>query len=82
MATATFHVSKAETEAERKPIVTYEVITDAQNTGLDGEVFATKQEAEQAVATCKAVFGQSKFEIVETAKPATITFDSWDARGW
>lgn len=60
----------------------YEVVTDAENTGLDGEVFATREEADSAVGASVAIFDQSKFEIIKTKKQATTTFAEWNRKGW
>ena len=61
----------------------YKVVTDAQNTGLDCEVFATKDEAEQAVKACKNfAFGAYKFDVVQTSEPVTTTFEQWNTQDW
>ena len=61
----------------------YKVVTDAQNTGLDCEVFATQGESEQAVETCKNfAFDAYKFYVVQTGEPVTTTFEQWNAQGW
>ena len=64
-------------------MLNYKVITNAQNTGLDCEVFATKDEAEQAVEACKNfAFVGYEFEVVQTSEPATITFERWSTLDW
>ena len=61
----------------------YKVDTDAQNTGLDCEVFATQDEAEQAVKACKDVgLDQYRFDVLPTNEPVSTTFSDWDAKGW
>lgn len=55
---------------------------DAENTGLAGVVFATKQEAERAAKACKSVYAGSKFEVIETQSEANTTFDKWNEAGW
>ena len=60
----------------------YKVITNAENTGLDGVVFATRLEAVAAECDCKLVFTESSFEIVETSDPANTTYSEWNAAGW
>jgi hypothetical protein len=61
----------------------YKVITEASDTGLEYAVFATREEAEQAIETCKTfVYEQYSFDVLETADPANTTFQEWDAKGW
>lgn len=61
--------------------MTYQVITTAQNTGLDSAVFATLEEAERAMATAKRVV-EGEFLVVHTDKPANTTFEQWNEAGW
>ena len=61
--------------------MTYQVITTAQNTGLDSAVFATKEEAEQAMVTAKQVV-EGEFMVVHADKEATTTFEQWNNAGW
>jgi hypothetical protein len=61
----------------------YKVITEASDTGLEHAVFATREEAEQAIETCKTfVYEQYSFDVLETADPANTTLQEWDAKGW
>ena len=61
----------------------FKVVTDAQNTGLDEAIFATRDEAEQAVEACKDfAFEHYEFDVVQTSEPATTTFEQWNAKGW
>jgi hypothetical protein len=59
----------------------YQVITNAQNTGLDSAVFASLEEAEQAIVTAKQVI-EGEFAVVPTDKEATTTFEEWNNAGW
>lgn len=61
--------------------MTYQVITTAQNTGLDSAVFASLEEAERAMATAKKV-AEGEFLVVHTDKEATTTFEEWNNAGW
>jgi len=60
----------------------YEVITAAENTGLDGVVFATKKEATEAMQTVNKMFTDAKFDVVETDEPANMTYAEWNEGGW
>ncbi len=61
----------------------YKVITEASDTGLEYAVFATREEAEQAIETCKTfVYEQYSFDVLQTADPANTTFQEWDSKGW
>jgi hypothetical protein len=60
----------------------YAVVTTAQNTGLDSAIFATREEAEQAIEVSKQIFGKSRFDIVKTNEPVNTTFEEWDNAGW
>jgi len=62
--------------------MSYKVITNAENTGLDGAVFATKSEADAAVADCMLVFEDVAFSVISTSEPANTTYEDWNAAGW
>ena len=61
----------------------YKVVTDAQNTGLDSEVFATKAEAEDAIELCKQfVFSDYTFDVLPTNDEVTTTLQEWSEKDW
>ncbi len=64
----------------------YEVRTanHIENTGLDGEVFATREEAEQAAAMVRSEYGctENECDVCETRDAVTTTFAAWNAKGW
>ena len=61
----------------------YKVVTDAQNTGLDCEVFATKAEAEDAIELCKQfVFSDYNFDVLPTNDAVTTTLEEWSKKDW
>ena len=58
----------------------YKIHSTADNTGWEGEVFATRRDAEQAVRVWKSlVGGQHRYEIVKVAKAATMTYAQWNS---
>jgi hypothetical protein len=63
-------------------MMAFKVVTNVENTGLDGVVFATRLEAVAAECDCKLVFTESSFEIVETSEPANTTYEEWSETGW
>jgi hypothetical protein len=63
-------------------MMAYKVVTEAENTGFDGAIFATIPEATEAVIVAKHVFPGERFEIVSTSEPANTTFAEWNAAGW
>ena len=60
----------------------FAVVTTAQNTGLDSAVFATQDEAEQAIKASRPIFQQDEFLCIPTDKPVTTTFKEWNNAGW
>jgi hypothetical protein len=64
----------------------YEVRTanHIENTDLDGEVFATREEADLAAAMVRSDYGATKNEcdVCETSSAVTTTFADWNAKGW
>jgi len=60
----------------------FKVITNAENTGLDGAVFATKGEADSAVSDCMLVFADIAFSVISTRDPANTTYEGWNSAGW
>ena len=58
----------------------YQILSTADNTGWEGEVFATRREAEQAVVVWKSLVGGNyRYEIVVVKTATTITFDIWNS---
>ena len=64
----------------------YEVRTanHIENTGLDCEVFATREEAEQAAVMVRSAYGATEkdCDVCETRAAVTTTFAAWNAKGW
>ncbi len=60
----------------------YKVITNAENTGLDGAVFPSENQAYFAVCYCRLVFAGRSFEIIKTKEPANTTYEQWNKTGW
>ena len=61
----------------------YKVVTDAQNTGLDCEVFATREDAEVAIDICKQfVFNYRTFSVLPTDDEVTTTLAEWQNKSW
>ena len=60
----------------------YKVFTNAENTGLDGVVFASKGEADSAVSDCVSVFADVAFSVISTSEPANSTYEEWSETGW
>jgi len=58
------------------------VITDAENTGLDCAVFATREEATQALDIVKEVFHDLTAEVCKVSEFPNTTFHELNARGW
>lgn len=60
--------------------MTYAVKADADNTGFDGVVFATREEAEKAMQAVKSMYSQDRiFTVYETTQPVTTTLTAWMA---
>ena len=58
--------------------MTYAVEADADNTGFDGVVFATRKEAEEAIQAVKSMYSEDRvFRVYETTEPATATLAAW-----
>lgn len=56
----------------------YAIETDADNTGLDGVVFSTREEAESAVRAVGSMYSADRiFTVCETTEPVTTTFLAW-----
>lgn len=56
----------------------YAVEADADNTGFDGVVFASREEAEEAIQAVKSMYSQDRiFTVYETTEPATTTLAAW-----
>lgn len=56
----------------------YAVNTDADNTGLDGVVFSSREEADSAVRAIASMYSADRtFEVCETTEPANATFAAW-----
>jgi len=60
----------------------FKVITNAENTGLDGVVFASKGDADSAVSDCMLVFVDVAFSVISTSEPASATYAEWSKTGW
>lgn len=67
-----------------EPAVAYEVrmADSVENTGLDGQRFASREEAQQAADTVNADRPQARAEVVEVVGEPTITFAAWNEAGW
>jgi len=59
----------------------YKVITIAENTGLDLAVFASKEEAMNAIELAKPLFDAS-FDAIPTSEPANTTYSEWASVAW
>lgn len=58
----------------------YQIHSTADNTGWEGEVFATLEEAERAIELWKdLVGGNHRYEIAKVSKAPTMTFDEWNS---
>jgi hypothetical protein len=58
----------------------YAVEADADNTGFDGVVFSTREEAEEAIQAVKSMYSEDRiFKVYETTEPATSTLAAWMA---
>lgn len=58
--------------------IAYAVEADADNTGFDGVVFSTREEAEEAIQAVKSMYSQDRiFKVYETNQPATTTLAAW-----
>lgn len=55
-----------------------------ENTGLDCEVFATRDEAEQAAAMVRSEYHatENECDVCETDEDVTMTFEEWNEAGW
>lgn len=53
-----------------------------ENTGLDGQRFATRQEAALAASVVNAEFPRANAEVIAAVGEPTTTFASWDAAAW
>jgi len=64
----------------------YEVrtVNHIENTGLDCEVFATREEAERAAAMVRSDYKATvnECEVCETLADVTTTFEQWNAKAW
>lgn len=65
-------------------MTTYEVRMNdrTQNTGLDCQYFATRDEAEQAASVVNGMHADAWAEVCESDQDPTITFAEWNERGW
>lgn len=52
------------------------------NTGVDGEVFPDRQQAEQAAEVINGEYPEAGAEVYPTDSPPTITFAAWHAAPW
>lgn len=63
---------------------TYEVrLSDrVENTGLDNQYFATREDAERAAAVVNGLHSAAHAEVSESDSETTITFAAWNEAGW
>ena len=53
-----------------------------ENTGLDCQFFASREEAESAAATVNDMFPRAGAEVSESDEEPTITLSDWEEAGW
>lgn len=54
----------------------------AENTGLDCQYFATREEAQRAADLVNQGSPEAHAEVCESNQPPTLTFAAWNEAGW
>lgn len=54
----------------------------AENTGLDGAVFASREDAQAAADVVNAEFPRARAEVCRIAADPTTTFAEWHTQPW
>jgi hypothetical protein len=78
-----------ECQSEQITATSYQVRTPntVENTGLDSAIFASRDEAEQALAVLAsardiAASDLGRCSVVTTTEPANTSFAAWNEKGW